>query len=138
MNLYTFHNKPEVLLNYEEAHEKMPFFILKRYTSREDYREREEAFTHDAEYAYKYAKTVKRGRFPEGENAIAESILYSRLYAQKVIRERFKKGEQNMIDKMNINSNDINTVLLYLIFLQHIGDESKEVRAKYNEINCGT
>jgi len=138
MNLYTFHNDPESLLNYDEAHEKMPFYILKRYTSRDEYRKREEAFTHDAEYAYKYAKAVKRGRFKKGEDAIAKSISYSRLYAQHVIKDRFEQGEQNMIDNMSIHSNDINTVLLYLMFLKNIGNESKEVRAKYNEINYGT
>ncbi len=60
------------------------------------------------------------------------------LYAQHVLKARFEKGEQNMIDNMRMHSNDINTVLLYLMFLQNIGNPSKDVRAKYNEINYGT
>ena len=134
MNLYNYHNEPESLINYDEAHEKMPFFILKRYTSRDDYREREQAFTHEAEYAYKYAKAVKRGRFPEGEDAISKSIRYSKLYA-KVINDSFPEGEQNMID--NMTTNDVNDVLLHLQFLHSINVESKELRRKFNEVNYG-
>ena len=135
MNLYNQHNQPETLHNYEEAHEKMPFFILQRYTSRDEYRKREQAFTHEAEYAYKYAKAVKRGKFPEGEEAIASSIRYSKLYAKHVLKDSFPEGDQNMID--NMTSNDVNDVLLHLMFLDSIGKPNRELRKKFNKINYG-
>lgn len=46
-----------------------------------------------AEFSYRYAKCVIKGRFPLGEPMIAKSIRYSYEYALDVIKGRFELGE---------------------------------------------
>lgn len=52
---------------------------------------------HDAELAYRHAKSVRNGEFPEGEDAMATDPKVAYDYAVNVLGKRFLKGEPAIV-----------------------------------------
>ena len=53
----------------------------------------EQTIATNAEYSYRYARDVLKGRFELGEPVIASGALYSFWYAYEAIYGRFELGE---------------------------------------------
>jgi len=99
MNLYTFHNKPEILDNYDEYHSD-PERIWSGYHWSDDRMKKfSQAFTHDPAAALAYAQYIEKGRFEEGEDMIATNAEHAYDYAINTIGGRFEKGEEAMKTK---------------------------------------
>jgi len=96
MNLYTYHNQPENLLNFEEAQNSIPDIIWsKLYISRYDddpHNKREgnfkkletyrHLFAHTAKDAAKFSDKILQGRFLKGEKVIMNNVYFGELYLE--------------------------------------------------------
>ena len=101
MNLYTYHNEPESLNDYEEAYEKVPIVLwstMKIRGNRKLIKKHKHIFAKTARTAYHYAVRLRWGRFPEGEDAIVKDGKFSYFYAKDVIKGRFPEGEEAIMN----------------------------------------
>ena len=94
MNLYDLLNDPEKSPSYEEAHEKVPSLVWKKYGNNpEELHKRAHIFTKDAEMAYDYARLYLHKRFSEAEDVIMTNPHIAVMYAQHVIQGRWPEAE---------------------------------------------
>jgi len=106
VNLFTLHNEPDKLLNYNRKYD-LPEFAYER-LKREHARmvgftnnstltadmaaKLENTVSKSAQYSYFWA-TLLQGRFEAGEEVVAESTKYAYLYAKFILKGRWPKAE---------------------------------------------
>ena len=99
MNLYSLHNKPELLKHYDDAYDKIPILAWNSYSNysdiatRREMSSKESLWAKDAKTAYMYAFNVLNDEFPLGEPAIASDARYAFRYALNLLGEPFPLGE---------------------------------------------
>jgi hypothetical protein len=123
MDLYSFSNRPELILYYNkkeyikknialsspekayhyaldflldesiDCEDSNYFYSFKVYNFRKYFQNGEKIISTSAEYSYLYARFFLKGRFELGENAIATNALFSLNYAKYVLQDRFELAE---------------------------------------------
>ena len=92
MNLYKLHNKPTELNHHDHMQENVPELVWEKYKSDlKKLKEYEGMFAGDAEYAYKYAHDVLKGRFIAGEEVLATDATWGFMYARYMDLRRVRK-----------------------------------------------
>ena len=99
LNIYKYHTNPEIFSFYEKAMECIPDLFWEKYGHNpEELKKREGAIATSAEYSYRYANYVLKGRFELGEEIIATDVHYSYFYAYYVLKGRFELAEKTILN----------------------------------------
>ena len=93
LNLYQYHSRPQQLMGYADATNKIPEIAWKAAKTPMQKRKLEHVWTSNAEYAYEYALNVIKKRWPPGEAAIAGDPEYAARYARDIIKNPWPPGE---------------------------------------------
>ena len=93
LNPYQFHSKPQQLMGYADATNKIPEIAWKAAKTPMQKRKLEHVWTSNAEYAYEYALNVIKKRWPPGEAAIASTAESAYWYTIDLIGKRWPPGE---------------------------------------------
>lgn len=94
LNIFEYHETPEVLNMYGVADINIPEFFYEKYHDNiKELEKRKNVIMKSPKYAYDYARRVIKGRWPEAEKYIMEDPNYIYRYALNVIRGRWHEAE---------------------------------------------
>ena len=111
MNLYKLHSQPDQLLGYAQASTQVPEVAWKLARTDAQKRKLESLWAKDAEYAYRYANSILKKRFPAGEAALAQDPEYALWYARDILSARFPAGEAAIAQSAEVAYGYANRVL---------------------------
>lgn len=98
VDLFSLHTQPETLKHYDDVHDNIPRFIIKRFSrNAEELRKREEVLLKDPANALMFVTKVIRGPYPKAEPIIATWPHTATTYAMNILKGRFVLGEKVII-----------------------------------------